>query len=48
MDDKPKVSVNKDVLAEVLKKYKKIKKFQRSNLGQIKKMDRDHGKSMGV
>ena len=39
MDDKPEVRVNKDVLAEVLKKYKKIKKYQRSNLFQIKKLD---------
>ena len=39
MDDKPEVRVNKDVLADVLKKYKKIKKYQRSNLFQIKKLD---------
>jgi len=39
MDDKPEVRVNTDVLAEVMKKYKKIKKYQKSNLFVIKKLD---------
>tara|TARA_Y100001938_G_C7887388_1_gene328097 strand:- start:413 stop:541 length:129 start_codon:yes stop_codon:yes gene_type:complete len=39
MDDKPEVRVNKDVLADVMKKYKKIKKYQKSNLFLIKKLD---------
>jgi len=38
-EKKPEVRVNKDVLDEVLKKYKKIKKYQKSNLFQIKKLD---------
>tara|TARA_B100000424_G_C22546772_1_gene310977 strand:+ start:287 stop:415 length:129 start_codon:yes stop_codon:yes gene_type:complete len=38
-EQKPKVSINKDVLADVLKKYKKIKKYHKSNLFQIKKLD---------
>ena len=37
-ENKPEVRVNKDVLADVMKKYKKIKKYQKSNLFQIKKL----------
>tara|TARA_B100000925_G_C21968460_1_gene456695 strand:+ start:1121 stop:1252 length:132 start_codon:yes stop_codon:yes gene_type:complete len=40
-EKKPKVRINKDVLADVLKKYKKIKKYQKSNLFQIKKLDHE-------
>tara|TARA_B100000614_G_C14202588_1_gene350455 strand:- start:334 stop:465 length:132 start_codon:yes stop_codon:yes gene_type:complete len=38
-ESKPEVRINKSVLDEVLKKYKKIKKYQKSNLFQIKKLD---------
>jgi|TARA_Y100001970_G_C13785464_1_gene627557 hypothetical protein len=38
-EKKPEVRINKNVLDEVLKKYKKIKKYQKSNLFQIKKLD---------
>tara|TARA_B100000579_G_scaffold379568_1_gene346980 strand:- start:221 stop:352 length:132 start_codon:yes stop_codon:yes gene_type:complete len=38
-EQKPEVRVNKNVLDEVLKKYKKIKKYHKSNLFQIKKLD---------
>ena len=48
MDDKPELRVNKDVLAEVMRKYKKIKKFQRSNLGQVKKMDDRDASTLGM
>jgi len=40
-EKKPKVHINKDVLADVMKKYKKIKKYQKSNLFQIKKLDHE-------
>ena len=38
-DNESAVRINKSVLDEVLKKYKKIKKYQKSNLFQIKKLD---------
>ena len=37
-EQKPEVRVNKDELDKVLRKYKKIKKYQKSNLFQIKKL----------
>tara|TARA_B100000614_G_scaffold48782_1_gene41882 strand:+ start:507 stop:638 length:132 start_codon:yes stop_codon:yes gene_type:complete len=40
-EKKPKVRINKDVLADVIKKYKKIKKYQKSNLFEIKKLDHE-------
>jgi len=40
-EKKPEVRVNKDVLADVMKKYKKIKKYQKSNLFQIKKLNHE-------
>jgi len=38
-ESKPELKVNKDAIAEVVKKYKKIKKYQKSNLFQIKKLN---------
>ena len=40
-EKKPEVRVNKDVLADVMKKYKKIKKYHKSNLFQIKKLNHE-------
>jgi len=37
-EDKPKLSVNKAEIARLVKEYKKIKKNQKSNFAQIKKL----------
>ena len=37
-EDKPKLSVNKAEIARLEKEYKKIKKNQKSNFAQIKKL----------
>jgi len=36
--DKPDVRINKNELDKIMKKYKKIKKYQKSNLFEIKKL----------
>ena len=38
-EEKIEVSIDKDKLQEVLKVYKKIKRYQRSSLFEIKTMD---------
>tara|TARA_B100001996_G_C18434394_1_gene505859 strand:- start:46 stop:177 length:132 start_codon:yes stop_codon:yes gene_type:complete len=38
-EKKPEVRVNRNELDRIMKKYKKIKKYQKSNLFQIKKLD---------
>ena len=37
-EEKPKLSVNKSQIAKLVKEYKKIKKNQKSNFAQIKKL----------
>ena len=37
-DEKLKVNIPKDEVDNILKEYKKIKKSQRSNIGQVKKL----------
>jgi len=37
-EDKPKLSVNNAEIARLVKEYKKIKKNQKSNFAQIKKL----------
>ena len=37
-EEKPKLSVNKAEIAKLVKEYKKIKKNQKSNFAQIKKL----------
>ena len=37
-DEKPKLSVNKAEITKLVKEYKKIKKNQKSNFAQIKKL----------
>ncbi len=39
MAEKGKVEINKEEYDKVLKKYKKIKKYMKSNIFQIKMMD---------
>jgi hypothetical protein len=38
-EEKLEVSINKDELQEVLKVYKKLKKYQKSNIFKIKTID---------
>jgi hypothetical protein len=37
--DKPKVTVNSDELNKIIRKYKKVKKYMRSPIYNIKNMD---------
>jgi hypothetical protein len=37
--EKIEISINKDEINKILKKYKKIKKYQRSPLFEVKTMD---------
>jgi hypothetical protein len=37
-DEQLKVKIRKDAVNQIIKEYKKIKKVEKSNLGQIKKM----------
>jgi hypothetical protein len=39
-DNKVKVSIDKDELENVLKVYKRVKKYMKSSLYEIKKIDR--------
>lgn len=43
-----KVNINQDAVDKLLKEYKKIKKAEKSNLGQVKKLGLvdKHGKSL--
>jgi hypothetical protein len=38
-EEKLEVSINKDELQEILKVYKKLKKYQKSNIFKIKTID---------
>lgn len=38
-EEKIEVSINKNEIKKLLKKYKKIKKYQRSSIFQLKTMD---------
>tara|TARA_B100001109_G_scaffold108299_1_gene88449 strand:- start:893 stop:1177 length:285 start_codon:yes stop_codon:yes gene_type:complete len=48
-DAKLNVKVFKDEVDKLIKEYKKIKKFKKSNLGQVKKLGLvdKHGRSLG-
>ncbi len=48
-DKKLNVKVYKDEVDKLIKEYKKIKKFKKSNLGQVKKLGLvdKHGRSLG-
>ena len=37
-DEELKVNIHKDEVSKLIKEYKRIKKFKKSNLGQIKKL----------
>ena len=39
-EEEPKLRVNKAEIAKLVKEYKKIKKNQKSNFAQIKKLDK--------
>ena len=47
-DEELKVNIPKDEVEKLIKEYKKIKKFKRSNLGQVKKLGLldKHGRSL--
>ena len=38
-DEELKVNIPKDEVEKLIKEYKKIKKFKKSNLGQVKNLD---------
>ena len=37
-DEELKINISKDEVDKLIKEYKKIKKFRKSNLGQVKKL----------
>jgi cell division protein FtsB len=37
-EEEPKLSVNKEEIAKLVKEYKKIKKYQKTTFAQIKKL----------
>ncbi len=40
-EEKPQPKVNKEEIKKLVKKYKKIKKYHKSNIFQIKKLDHE-------